>query len=568
MIKSVIIKNYILAEHIVLEFGHGLQIITGETGAGKSVLIGAIDIVFGKTADTGILKDKTKAAYLEVTIERKMKNSALDLLLTKNEIDTGEEEIFFIREIAANGKSKSFINDRRVSLNTMKEFREAIFDFHSQRDQLLLLNRNYQLEIIDKYGKLEELRFGFQIDYKELKKKIEELNVLKIEERENQERQKLYTYQFQEIEQLNLTEGEDERLQNELNLLEHAEEIAALSIEMEQTIYESENSIYDQMNSFLRQLMKFKTDTVFIEKAVVSIREALENIDEAASQMRNVRDAIDLDEERRNIVEERLNELNKLKQKYKLSLPEIINYHSEIQDKMERFSSLNQKIIQYENDIVQIRQYVWEKARLLSIHRQEAALVLQAEMQENLKKLAIPYAKIDIQFDKLTGEKDFINNLAEMSVFGNDSVEIYFSANPGMQLETLENAASGGELSRFLLTIKKIVSDKIDSKTLIFDEIDTGIGGRTAEFMGEFIHSIARHHQVICLTHLAAVASYADEHFLVEKQVSLNQTAIVFRKVKELEKRHELARMISGESSLHALNYAEEILNKKMVNKE
>jgi DNA repair protein RecN (Recombination protein N) len=568
MIKSVVIKNYILAENIVIDFSKGLQIITGETGAGKSILIGAIDIVFGKSVDNGILKDKSKPVYLEVSCEQNIQNETFKDLLKKNEIENADEDVFFIREIFPNGRSKSFLNGRRVSLAIMKEFREAIFDFHSQRDQLLLLNRNYQLEMIDKYGKLLAFRDDYQTFHKELRKKSDELSTLRKEELENQERQQLFSYQLQELEQLHLAIGEDDDLQRELNLLEHAEEILILSQEMEQAIYECDNSVYDQINQFLHRLSKFRADNNEIKSATETIQEALQNLDESVSRLRNVRDSIELDEERQIFVEERLNDLNKVKQKYKMSLAELIDYQHEITKKMEQHSSLEKKISETEKDVVILRKKVWEKADLLSIKRLETAKKFQTEIQENLKKLAIPYAKVDIKFDRITGEKDFIQKLAEMSFSGNDSVEIYFSANPGTQLETLENAASGGELSRFLLTIKKLISDKMDSKIIIFDEIDTGIGGRTAEFMGDFIHSIARHHQVICLTHLAAVASFGDEHFLVEKEVSQNRTEIRFKKLRETEKKRELARMISGESSEHALKYADEILKNKMAGKE
>jgi DNA repair protein RecN (Recombination protein N) len=318
----------------------------------------------------------------------------------------------------------------------------------------------------------------------------------------------------------------------------------------------------------LNQLSKFESDNSSIKKAAEAIRESLQAIDDAVFNVRAIRDCIDLDEERKKIVKERINQLNNLSQKYKLTLPEIIDYQKEIQKKLEQFSSLSKKIIEAEKEIELQKQKVIEIADLISKKRKKAANLLEKEVEENLQNLAIPHAKVDIKIDKIVAEKDCIKNLVEMSVFGNDKVDFYFSANPGMQLESLKNAASGGELSRFLLTIKKIISDNLDSKVIIFDEIDTGIGGRTAEFMGNFIRSIAKNHQVICLTHLAAIASYADEHFWVEKEVSQKQTEIYFKKLNDREKKQELARMISGERSQHALNYAEEILKNKTVVKE
>jgi len=222
----------------------------------------------------------------------------------KYEIDAAEEEIFFIREIASSGRTKSFLNGRRVSLVIMKEFRKVIFDFHSQRDQLLMLNRNYQLEVIDKYGKLESLRDDFQIQFKQFKQSIQKVEELRDLERENQERKQLYSYQLQEIEEMNLRNGEDKALQNEMNLLENAAEILELSAQMEQEIYENENSVYDKMNRFLNQLSKFESDNSSIKKAAEAIRESLQAIDDAVFNVRAIRDCIDLDEERKKIVKE------------------------------------------------------------------------------------------------------------------------------------------------------------------------------------------------------------------------------------------------------------------------
>jgi len=484
-------------------------------------------------------------------------------LLSKYELEHSENEVFLQREISTVLRGKSFLNGRRISNSIVKEFREILLDFHSQRDQQKLFKENVQLEILDKFGNLEYQRDEFEKDFKILQSKIKELEKLQEQEKAAQERIKLYEYQAEEVEETDLKIGEDEKLQNELNLLNHAEEIMNLSSLLEQEIYEKENSVYDIINSFVHKLSSFEDDNSHIKKAISSLQESLGNLDDTISEIRLVQNVINLDRLRLEEVEERLNAINSIKAKYKMNVPEILDYCSKIKGEIFSFTSVKNKILKIQLEIDKVSKELWKKANILTKKRKEAAKILEGEIKTNIHKLAIPEARIKIKFDKELTKKDFTNVLSGLTYSGQDKIEIFFSANIGVKMQPFKFAASGGELSRFLLTIKKILSDKLDKKTIIFDEIDIGLGGKTAELLGEFIFNISKFHQVICITHLPQIASYAKDHFLIDKKSGMNLTEVEIKKIDKTERKQEIARMLAGSKTELALKHAAEILSLK-----
>ncbi|MDY6916077.1 MAG: DNA repair protein RecN [Candidatus Cloacimonadota bacterium] len=560
MICYLSIENFVLVKSLKLEFGKGLQVLTGETGAGKSVIVGAIDLIFGGQVHSGMVLNESKPVYLELAVTELEKNAKLRNLIEKYEIDDSEKEIFFSREIKSDRRSRSFINGRRVARDIVKEFREALLDFHSQRDQQKLFNPEYQLEILDKFGKLISKRNEFQKKYKELSEKIDELRKLQKEENENREKMQLYQYQIEEIEAAQLKLNEDSKIQDELEVLDNAEEILNNSAEMEQQIYEQEDSIYDVLSKFASSMENYKLNST--QKAASYLQDALANLDDAIYEIRDLQNKIDLDSSYKEKLEKRLDELNSLKAKYKKNIPEIIEYLKGIKKKLDNFDSEEKKIKDLEETIKKELEKLDMLASELSEKRKKAALKLSKLLEENIQKLAIPHASINIKFDKINEEKKRISSLSAYSEFGYDKIEFKFSANKGVSVQPLQNVASGGETSRVLLAIKKILSQDLEPHTIIFDEIDTGIGGRTSELLGNFIAKIAKNHQVLCITHLAPIASFANEHFSIEKKSKAKLAEIWVKKLTHNERKDEIARMISGSKTELALKYAEEILKK------
>ncbi|MCD4797354.1 MAG: DNA repair protein RecN [Candidatus Cloacimonetes bacterium] len=562
MIKSLKLNNFIIVKELQLQFEKGLQVLTGETGAGKSIIAGAVNIIFGAQIRSGMLFDESKSAYLEVVFDVDKTNVELIDLLHKYDVDMSEDEFFFVKEINTELKGKTFLNGRRISNSSVKEFREILLDFHSQRDQQKLFNQDYQLEILDKFGNLIQQRENFKNKFKNIEMSIKELSKLEKQESELSEKMKLYEYQVQEIEGMDIKVGEDDALQSEFILLTNAEEILNQASNMEQVIYEQEDSVYDTINSFIGKLSEFEENEPHLKKAISSLHNSLADLDESISEIRQVQNTIVIDSSRLEEVQERLNNVNSICTKYKRTIKEILEYSERINKEISNYSSGKDRIQKLRKELNSGLSKLRFLADELSEKRKKAALKFEEEIENNIKKMAIPDARVQIRFDKVTVKKDFTAMLDGLLNTGKDEIDIYFSANKGVSLQPIRFAASGGELSRFLLTIKKILSDRLDSRTIVFDEIDSGIGGRTSELLAEFIHSIGRFHQVICISHLPQIASFADKHFSIVKKSCENTSEILVNVLKESEKREEIARMLSGSNTELALRHADELIKK------
>lgn len=562
MIKKLIIKNFILVKEIEIDFKQGMRVLTGETGAGKSVVVGALDVLFGKPIKQDYLFDTDKIATIEAEFSIEDDNTALIKLINKYEIDTSEKEIFFRREIYPQKRNKTFLNGRRITRTIIKEFREVLLDFHSQRDQQIILNNDYQLLVLDKFGGLLDKKAHFTKSYREIRKLQRKLQNLEQKEKNNREKIKLYDYQIEEIENYEPKKGEDEKLENELQILSNAEEILNLANEFEHEIYETENSIFSKINFYISELDKY-TD---YDENINASREFLENaansLQDAVSKAREIQNSIQLDENRLTRVKNRLDELNSLKNKYNKDLIGILKYKNEIMQKKQEFVSNENRIeklsVKIDNQLDKLRLLADE----LTKERKKAAKKLSNKIVANVKKMAISAAKFKIRFDNIKPEKDFTNSLEKYTENGQDRIEFFFSANEGIELKPMESAVSGGELSRLLLVIKKIISENFKKKVIIFDEIDNGIGGKTAALVGKFISEISKRHQVICITHLAQIAAFADKHFLIQKKKEKNVAQIDVEELNFKKKKKEIARMLAGSLSDNALKHAEEIINR------
>ena len=563
MIKSLSVENFIIVDKLNLEFENGLQVLTGETGAGKSIIVGAINLILGSDVHTGMLLDDSLPAKLEAVFDIDKENRKLIKLFKNYDIDISGGEAFFAKEINTNLRSKSYINGRRVSKDIIKEFRAVLMDFHSQRDQQKLFDTDFQLEVLDIYGKLTNIRERFTSKYKETESKIKKLIKLQKDEYELAEKIELYRYQIEEIENIKPEVGEDKKLQGELNLLTNAENILNISTQLEQVIYEKENSVYDTISSYISQLTKFKNDNKNIKEAVNFLQEASANLDNSINSIREVQNIIEVDSSRLEYIQNRLSILNSLSVKYKRNIEEILEYRSGIQQQIESYTSKKEEISELNDEITADLIDIDGQAKKLSEERKKTAIDFEEEIAININKLAIPDAKIEFKFADIENSMGISERLSGLNETGKDTVDIYFSANKGIKLQPFRIAASGGELSRFLLVIKKILSDRLDRRTIIFDEIDSGIGGKTSELLAEFIHDIGKYHQVLCVSHLPQIASYSDRHFSIEKISGSRNSEVKVKILDENERKVEIARMLSGSNTELALQHAAEIMKNK-----
>ncbi|MCF7911006.1 MAG: DNA repair protein RecN [Candidatus Cloacimonetes bacterium] len=560
MLKSLKIKNYILVKELALEFTAGLNIFSGETGAGKSVIIEAINTVLGGNVRPGMVFQDNEAAEIEVCFDVDKSNQALIELINEYELDCDEGELFVSKIISSSLKAKTYLNGVRSTNSIVRKFKAAIIDFHSQRDQQRLFNNDYQLEILDAFGRHDQELADFQDKYHQHHNILRQYHNLLNQEKANRDKFDLYSYQLEEIENAGISAGEDEQLNEELILLLNSEELLELQESFGQDCLEGENSLFDKINYFLSRLMSYEGDSLNIRNASSILRDCLANLEAANSELLDLKSSIDLDPLRLQDVTARLDFLNSLKMKYKRSLEEIIIYEQEIRNFIAGFSSDQEKISRLKDEIAASLTNLQDSAEKLSLLRKKTAAKFSSLMQKNIKLLAMPAAQVEIRFYDLTKDKE--DYFSQLAASGKDQVEIYFTANLGVEMQPLKVAASGGELSRFLLAVKKLLASYLYTKSIIFDEIDTGIGGRTAEYTGEYINTIAGHHQVICITHLAQIAVFAATHLLIEKKNDQNISFIIVKKLDNKNRVNEIARMLSGSDSDLALNHAEELLNK------
>ncbi len=559
MILSLRINNFILVDEIYMEFNKGLNIITGETGAGKSVIIGAINAIFDKKVKRDVLLDKTKKAFIEASflVENDLP------LLKKYDIEPENGEIFIAREFLPDGKKKSFINGRRISMDIALEFKNALFDFHNQNKHLAYLESSHQLELLDLAANTEENLKNYQDKYNEIIRLASKLKKTIEEEKAAKERVELYKYQLKELREANLTENEDESLEKEFMKLSNAEEILNIFNEISYNFYESENSVYDKISYKLKELENFSEDIDVVKEAKEYLSNILENLDNLISLSHKIEDVIYIDKEKLELVKDRLDIINNLKNKYGKEIKELISYMKEIESFIKEYT-INFDFIEKAKDELKMKiSDLYNLANELSEKRKEKAKLFEKEIENNLHRLSLEQAKFKITIDKNTAYKEILYNFKVPSIKGFDRIDFLFSANRGKKLQPIKIAASGGELSRIVLSIKKILAENFAGKTLIFDEIDVGIGGKTAVVTGEFISDIAKKSQVITVTHLARIASYAKTHYKIDKVEEKEKTKIYIERLDKKSRILEIARMLSGNSSQNAINHAIEILNNK-----
>jgi len=556
VINKIKFRNFILIKELELDFFSGMNVITGETGAGKSVLVGGLNLVLGGMVRGNYFYEKDKNIYLEVDFKIDKNNLLLLELINKYSIETEDDELFITKEITQNGKSTSFINGRRVTNSIVKEFREALLDFHSQNEQLNLNSPDYQLHILDAYGNLESLRQEVGEDFHLWNKEKQKLKELIKKDKELAEKTQLYEYQVAELEAINLKTGEQEELDREYNVLINAEEIVTISREIIQEFYEEENSFIDKYNQALNKMQQYRNSLPQIASAVEYLYDAKALIEDGISSLREVEDVVSVDKERLQLVEDRIKLIEDLKSKYRLnSIELLLAYFEEINEFLLNRSAMTTSIEKQQKAIVALELKLLHLADKLSQQRVKYAKKLKQEIEENVEHLSLPKAKVQFQFNEVGN-----NKLALLTEIGYDQVELLFSANLGVDLQPLKESASGGELSRMLLALKKILADKLDARTMIFDEIDVGIGGNTALYIADYIAQIGDKHQVICITHLPQVAAKGIHHFKILKDVEKGKTEIRIKLLDKSDREIEISRMLAGTVSETSLKHAQEIL--------
>lgn len=562
MLTEIYIKNYLMLPEARLSFNEGFTVISGETGAGKSILVGSISLIFGDNQAGVEAYDKSQPIYLEASF-LPIDNARLSELLSDSGV-MPDEEIILAREISTTGKSTYYLGGRKVGASLMKELKPLMIDFHHQRDQQRLLNSAYQLELLDAFADATGTREQFSILYRSIKDDLNRLKELQTQYDTQNQLRELYQFQFEELEAARLVVGEDIALQKEYELMSNVQEIDQLTKMTKHGLFEAESCVYDQISSYVSQLSRYTNLSTNIQEVSLCLSQALEAMQEAASQLDSVEASLSADPDKLDAIQARLDAINALLYKHKVrSIEELIELFQQRGTQLADLGKLKTEISELETKLESDFVTLCNLADKLSEIRQKAAGKLRVQLEKSIRSLCIPNGSFEIRIDKKSNDEKILSKyIMAVSESGNDSIQYLFSANPGFEQKPLASVASGGELSRILLALKQVLGAKISAKLMILDEIDSGIGGKTATSVAEFIGTLAKRHQILCITHLAQIAAHADTHIAISKD-RIGDGSIVKMAVLHDESRlKEIARMLSGSISTTALEHAKELINK------
>lgn len=569
MIKSLEIKDYALIDHINVEFGKGLNIITGETGAGKSILIDAMSLLLGERASVEVVRKGAQKSFVEGIFDVEL-NKKVKLLLEENEIEF-QPELIIRREISLKGSNRCFVNDSPVSLNIIKELGDLLVDLHGQHEHQSLLRTETHIEFLDEFANNHKLLEDYKSVYKELNSKQNELKELKSKEDSLKEKKEIYSFQIKEIDNINPLPDEDEQITNELNILENSEKLLELTDDVYNKLYDGEPSVIDLLGETKHKLNQLANiDKSFLESEG-ECDSALAVVKELANSLRSYKSRIDVDPKEIENKRERLGSLNLLKKKYGGSIQKIIEHRAKIGNEFELADNFSAAINNLIKEINSLRKSAGEEVEKLSASRKKYAVKVESEVKKVLAQLGIPDAIFKVNITQTESDKNenhsviVKNKNYNCTETGIDEVEFYISTNAGEDVKPLTKVASGGEVSRIMLSLKTILAKSDKLPLLIFDEIDTGVSGRIAQKVGAALKDLASFHQIISITHLPQIAGMADNHFAVEKKQVDNRAVSYITKLSDNERINEVAKLISGEElSKASIESAKQLILNKL----
>ncbi|MDR3326942.1 MAG: DNA repair protein RecN [Prevotellaceae bacterium] len=549
MLHRLEIQNYALIEQLSIDFHAGLSVITGQTGAGKSIVLGALGLVLGQRADAKVILSDAGKCVVEAVFD--ISKNDLKSFFEEVEIDYFDECIVR-REILQNGKSRSFINDVPVNLQQLKELTSQLIDIHSQHESLLLGNNNFQLNTVDLVTQTAEELETYKRYFIDYQHKQQQLKTIQEQAEKTFEEKDYAQFQFEQLSSAKLTENEQTELENELNLINHSQEINEGLTTISTIISSEQFGVLNQVNSVLNTLRKIEKylpdEQNFSERLALSMIE----IKDINSEIESLLSQTEFNVERKTFVEERLNTIYSLEQKHRVfTISELIDLQNEFQKKLFLIENFDEETLKLKRGIAEIEDNLNIAAQKLSQKRISIQKTVKEQVEDMLSLLGMPNAKFEVAVSEL---ENFSSN-------GKDRIEFLFSANKNREPQGISQIASGGEISRLMLVIKSLVLASANLPTIIFDEIDTGVSGEIAKKTGEILKQMGENMQVIAITHLPQIAAKGKTHYKVYKDESGISTKTNIIQLSENERIDEIAQMISGKNpSETAINSAKELL--------
>ena len=561
MLKELSIKNFAIIDQLRVEFAPGLNIFTGETGAGKSIVVDALNLALGERASAELIRTGCQEAVVEAAFELNRTNTTgLRVLLAEQGIEADPREDLIVRRVlSASGKNKIYINGSLANLATLAALGANLADIHGQHEHQSLLSLERQMEMLDSFGGLTGLREDLAGLYHQLQAVRKALAELEAGEQNRAQREDILLYQKKEIEAATLKPGEDENLANEQKILSNSEKLAGLSRAADEALYSSDGSVLSGLKKAMTSLREISA----IDNRLTPVLELCEagrvQIEEAAREVSSYADRMEFDPERLERIGDRLDTIQKLKKKYGGTIEEIMVFGIKISAELERMERSTEEIERLKSEIQAIKFSLTSKAQELTKNRMTAGRVLEKKIEAELVQLGMKKAILNVKITQEPGSDTLDGR--KLGPRGADRVEFLIAPNPGEEPRPLAKIASGGELSRIMLALKTILMEGDSIPTLVFDEVDAGIGGAVAEEVGKKLKRVAAKRQVFCITHLPQIASMATSHYGVAKFVKMDRTSTEVRLLGEQERVNEIARMLGGKIITEAtIKHAEEMI--------
>ncbi|MBK6546100.1 MAG: DNA repair protein RecN [Saprospiraceae bacterium] len=547
MLQSLLIKNYAIIDQLEIEWQQGMTVITGETGAGKSIIIGALQLVLGNRSDVKALRNPDEKCIVEAIFS--CTESLKNQIQSKFETDA-TNEVIVRREILPSGKSRSFINDSPVLLTEIQQIAHSLLSIHQQFDHLDFFDRGFQLEVLDSFAANLIAVQSFRKKFKQYQELIIQRNEIEARIKNGMNEKEFLEFQWNELDLANLKPDEINQLEQELKLVSKAEEIKTNSLQSFD-ILQGDRGILDQIQECMNLLKNIRMNNR-IQLIFDRLEQAKTEIKDMGQELEDISEGSEFSPEKIKIINQRLDLLNRLTKKHRVQTDlELIVLRTTFAEKLESISTSDETLNSLNAEIERAKQNLTKEASSLSKIRKGKSKELIEKTNILLKKLGMEFAKFDIQF----------NSETILNESGSDQIEFLFCANKGATLRPIKEQASGGELARFNLAIKSLVAKQNESGCLIFDEIDTGVSGQIALQMGNILKEMAAHQQVICITHSPQVASRAKQHYYVYKEHKTDSTNTKIKSLTKEERLHELAKMLSGEPPTKAaLKNASELI--------
>lgn len=564
MLKSLTVWNFALLEHVQVEFQPGLNILTGETGAGKSILIDSLGAVLGARMSADMVRSGCDWLRVEAVFSLEDESLGLHELLTQQAIDDSDKELIITRQLTRAGRSTALVNGCHVTLAVLRQIGAYLVDIHGQNENLALLKEENQFHLLDGYDPdVAEALAAYECVYREWREKKKAYAEKQQASREYAQRLDMLHWQDKEISEANLKPGEDEQLEADIRKLSHAEKIVG-SVEESYQLLEGGGGnglgvlpALSQVKKDLEEIGRFDDA---LQNAQKMVEEAYISLQEASYELRDYGESVEFSPERLDQLQSRMDVIYCLCKKYGATLGDVLAHQAKVEQELTEIENYDEDIAALEKEIAALEEKLGQKADALTKLRTAAAQDLSSAIEEQLFALGMPKARFHIRVEQA---EDYGAN-------GRDDVAMFFSANPGEEEKPLQKVASGGELSRIALAIKTVASSRDSSvPSMVFDEIDTGIGGRTAQMVAERIALVAQYKQVLCITHLPQIACMADAHLYISKRTVEGTTATQIRPLSERERISEIARMASGaDMTTASLDNAREMVSHAKMKKD